>query len=123
MTCVVKTAGISNYLDLKVTEGELVGFSYTAVTLISPGGPNPSCSIDASKIENKRGDKDSIWNKTSSRYIVKLINSAADNDQVHIKRTKDGYMFYFKEVSPMNCVASPRKSQSRATIKNASSIN
>lgn len=103
MTCAVKSREISNYLDLTIADSDLVKFSYTSVTRINAGGPNPSCSIDASKLENKRGEKDSIWNKTSSGYIVKLVNSATESDQVVIKRTRAGYIFDFKEVSPMNC--------------------
>jgi hypothetical protein len=103
MTCTNKSGALSNYLELKETEGELVSFSYTAVTLINKGGPNPSCSIDASKLENKRGQKDSVWSKTASGYVIKLANSANEDDQVSIKKTKSGYTFDFKNVSPMNC--------------------
>lgn len=102
-TCAVKYGGLSNYLELTVTESDLVSFSYTAVSQINNVGPNPSCSIDASKIENKRGQKDSIWNKTTFGYVVRLVNSANEDDQVVIKKSKDGYMFDFKDVSPMNC--------------------
>jgi hypothetical protein len=104
MTCTARLGGISNHLDLTIADDDVVRFSYTAVTRINAGGLNPSsCSIDASKLENKRGEKDSIWNKTSSGYIVKLINSAMENDQVVIKRKKAGFILDFKDVNLMNC--------------------
>jgi len=103
LSCETKSKGLSNYLDLNIKDGDLISFGYTAVTHLGDGAPNPSCSIDGSKLKDPRGKNDSIWNKTASGYVVKLINSASENDQVIIKKTETGYTFDFKNVSPMNC--------------------
>ena len=96
--CALKSHGLSNHLNLTESDDGLINFDYIATSILDAGPPYPSCSINASI-----GGSESTWNKSSTRYLVKLNDSANKEDKIIIKRTTAGYTFDFGAVSPMNC--------------------
>jgi len=98
LACKATVRGLQQHLRVSVKLGEIVEFNYTGLTPAPNGKSSYSCSVSASRSDNK-----SEWIVERNTTTIRLRDSAAETDEVLVVRKQNAFLFDLSNVSPLNC--------------------